>query len=204
MGLDKSDRTRTKHSAAHWAIPSAMLALALSFMAFGDLGREWLRFDRVWIAEGETWRLITGHFAHLGRSHFVLNAAALLLVWFLVGSRYASRDWFIIIATSIVFMDIGFWVLNPSLYWYVGLSGLLHGVLVAGITARWRDMDGEGWLLAGLIVVKLAWEQFSGPLPGSEATSGGAVIVDAHLYGAVGGFFGAMLTRIRVRQKASI
>ncbi|MCH8278820.1 MAG: hypothetical protein IIC12_07825 [Proteobacteria bacterium] len=88
--------------------------------------------------------------------------------------------------------------------WYVGLSGLLHGLLVAGILVRLRDLNAETVILAALIVAKLAWEQFNGPLPGSETTSGGPVIVDAHLYGAAGGVLGGLLTRIRVQPRTSL
>jgi hypothetical protein len=54
-----------------------------------------------------------------------------------------------------------------------------------------------------VVVGKVAYEQIAGPLPGSEATSGGAVIVDAHLYGIIGGTAVAAAL-IRVRRGASI
>jgi membrane associated rhomboid family serine protease len=38
-----------------------------------------------------------------------------------------------------------------------------------------------------LVCGKLLWEQAVGPLPGSAEVAGGKVIVDAHLYGAIGG-----------------
>ena len=88
--------------------------------------------------------------------------------------------------------------------WYVGLSGLLHGLLAAGITTKLRQPDGETLLLAGLLIGKLVWEQFGGPLPGSEVTSGGPVVVNAHLYGALGGCLGALLARVRVFSGPSI
>ena len=44
------------------------------------------------IAEGEYWRLLSGHFAHLGYPHLALNLAGLLLVWLLVGRLYAHRE----------------------------------------------------------------------------------------------------------------
>jgi rhomboid family GlyGly-CTERM serine protease len=101
-------------------------------------------------------------------------------------------------------MDAGFWFLNPGLYWYVGMSGLLHGLLAAGIVARWKNFDAETAILLLLLVAKISWEQFSGPVPGSESTSGGPVVVDAHLYGAIGGVLGAILVRIRVKSPAPI
>jgi hypothetical protein len=44
-----------------------------------------------------------------------------------------------------------------------------------------------GGMLAAGLVAKLAFEQIQGPVPFTQASVGGAVIVAAHLYGAVGG-----------------
>jgi hypothetical protein len=100
-------------------------------------------------------------------------------------------------------IDLGLWFGAPQLEWYVGLSGLLHGMLAAGIMAGLADRSTEALLLGVIVAGKVAYEQFAGPLPGSEATSGGAVIVDAHLYGAIGGAVTAAAL-IRVRREASL
>ncbi len=196
MGLDK-----LKDS---WLIPVLIIVISVLAALLDDLGREALRYDRVWLGQGELWRLLTGHAAHLSWSHLVLNAAGLLLVWFLVGSSYTTTSWLLIITASIAAMDIGFWFLNPQLHWYVGMSGLLHGLLAAGIVARLHPANGETILLLVLLVAKIGWEQVAGPVPGSEATSGGPVVVDAHLYGAVGGVIGAFLTKIRAKRRTAI
>ncbi len=196
MGLDK-----LKDS---WLIPVLIIVISVLAALLDDLGREALRYDRVWLGQGELWRLLTGHAAHLSWSHLVLNAAGLLLVWFLVGSSYTTTSWLLIITASIAAMDIGFWFLNPQLHWYVGMSGLLHGLLAAGIVARLHPANGETILLLVLLVAKIGWEQVAGPVPGSEATSGGPVVVDAHLYGAVGGVIGAFLTKIRAKRHTAI
>ena len=70
---------------------------------------------------------------------------------------------------------------------YVGLSGVLHGLFVSGCLMDIRNGHRDALLLFILISAKLAWEQVSGPLPGSESTAGGHVVVDAHLYGALSG-----------------
>ena len=62
--------------------------------------RELLRFDRGGIAAGELWRLLTGHFVHLGVSHTLLNLAGLLLVWVLVGAACTWRQWLLVMAAS--------------------------------------------------------------------------------------------------------
>ena len=188
MGLSKGEETRLGAlPTLAWLVPGILVLGALILLLAGDAGREWLRFDRSGIAAGELWRLLTGHLVHLGISHTVLNLAGLVLVWFLVGRAYTWKQWLWIMAGSIAAIDLGLWFGAPSLEWYVGLSGLLHGMLAAGIVAGLVDRSGEAAILALVVAGKLAWEQLAGPLPGSEGTSGGAVIVDAHLYGVIGG-----------------
>jgi rhomboid family GlyGly-CTERM serine protease len=170
----------------------------------GDWGRELLRYDRDGIANGEVWRLVSGHFVHLGFAHWVLNGAGLLLVWFLVGEFLRDRQWIVVTVVSVVCIDIGFWVLEPQLQWYVGLSGLLHGYLAAGIVTAYRQRKIEMAVLAAAIVGKLVYEQLLGPVPGSELSTGGAVITAAHLYGAIGGLIASAILRIRVRRQPSI
>ena len=155
-------------------------------------------------AQGEVWRLVTGHLTHMSWSHLALNSAGLLLVWYLVAGSYKNRDWILIIGVTLAVIDVSFWFQKPELYWYVGMSGLLHGLLAAGLVTRLRNVDAETAILLFLLVAKISWEQYAGPVPGSEATSGGPVIVDAHLYGALGGVLGALTVRIRVGQRAAI
>ncbi len=183
-----------------WALPAGLAAVAVAAQAAGIAGA-W-RYERAGLAAGEWWRLVTGHAVHLGWSHVVLNLAGLGLVWLLVGSALGALEWGLVLAASLVAMDAGFWFLAPGLAWYVGLSGLLHGLLAAGLLvsgATWPDRRVEAIVLGGLVAAKLAWETGVGPLPGSVEASGGPVVVAAHLYGAVGGVAGGALVLIRRR-----
>ena len=205
MGLDKLRQSSLHHPILErWWLPVAVVLAAIFLLLGGETARESLRFDRSGIGGGEFWRGVTGHFVHLGWPHFGLNAAGLRLVWYLVGGAYAARRWLIMGGFSIIVMDLGLWFLDPELQWYVGLSGLLHGVLAAGLTERLRRPNVEAIVLAALLLGKLTWEQLSGPLPGSEATAGGAVVVDSHLFGALGGAVTALVLRIRVRPATPI
>ena len=168
-------------------MPGALALLALAIAASGDAGRELLRYDRDAIAAGQLWRLLSGHLAHLGWSHFAMNVAGLLLVFYLLGQRFTPWVWLVAIFIIMLGIDVAFWVLQPQLIWYVGLSGLLHGCLAAGIIGGLRQPRLEERLLLAGLVLKLLYEQLAGPLPGSEGTAGGNVLVDAHLYGAIGG-----------------
>jgi rhomboid family GlyGly-CTERM serine protease len=151
-----------------------------------------LRYDRDALAAGQWWRLLTGHFIHLGYEHAVLDVAGLALMWALFARDYSARGWLLIIGLSIVGIDAGLWLLSSTTQWYVGSSGVLHGVLAAGTYAHLRRRESDAWILALLLIGKLVYEQTLGALP---LTSGGAVIVAAHLYGAVAGAVAALLLR---------
>lgn len=189
---------------AHWQVPLVFALAGVVVAAFGDDGSELLRYDRVAIADGEYWRLVTGHFVHLGYRHLLLNLAGLLLVWLLIGRHHSTRQWYVVSTTSIAIMSLGFWLLDADMRWYVGLSGLLHGLLLAGAITGIRSLPGESMVICAVVVGKLLYEQLVGPLPGSESVAGGTVIVNAHLYGAAGGALAAQFFRHRVRRPASI
>ena len=180
----------------HWRWPVFIIGLGGLFELAGEPLRLLLRYQREAVASGEWWRFLSGHFVHLGLGHWLLNAAGLLLVWLLVGERYSLRNWGWLSLASLAAMGMGFWFINTDLIWYVGLSGLLHGWLVGGLLATPARHLPESLLLLILLVGKIAYEQLAGPLPGSEASAGGAVLVDAHLYGSIGGLLAAIALRM--------
>jgi rhomboid family GlyGly-CTERM serine protease len=188
----------------HWFAAGTVAFVSVVLELGGDATRNLLAWDRELLAAGELWRLVSAHFVHLGWSHLGLNVAGLAVTTWLVGRAYDAGRWLLIALASMAAIDAGFWLLDTGLDWYVGLSGLLHGLLAAGLFAGIRRRDREAGVLAVLVLAKLAWEQLAGPLPGSAATAGGNVIVNAHLYGAAGGLLAAALLQRRVRPAASL
>jgi rhomboid family GlyGly-CTERM serine protease len=197
MGLGEAGSRRTL-DVRGWLLPAGLAALSIAFELTGDAGRHALRFDRGAIEAGEWWRLATGHLVHLGWNHLGMNIAGLALVWLLSGKAFSVGHWCLVLAATLAGIDLGLWVLDPELSWYVGLSGLLHGMLMAGIVAGVSVASTDAKILGLLIVGKIAWEQWFGPLPGSEGLAGAPVVVNAHLYGAVAGAaIAAILIRVR-------
>jgi len=152
-----------------------------------------LRYERTAIAAGEWWRLLSGHLVHLDAGHALLNAAALGFLCLLFRREYAPRQWLAIVVGSVVAIDSGLWLLDPQVEWYAGASGVLHGIAAAGAIAHVRQRRRSGWILAAALIVKLAYEQLRGALP---LTHGMPVVVDAHLYGVVGGAATALLLQL--------
>lgn len=165
------------------ALGIVVLCITLQYTGLDSV----LRYDRTAIEHGQWWLLLTGNFVHLGNGHLWMNMAGFALVVALVWPHYSAREWLLIILTSSLIVSIGLWLLNPEIQGYVGFSGTLHGLILAGCLADLRVYPKSATLLLTLILGKLTWEQFAGALPGSESTAGGPVVVDSHLYGAIGG-----------------
>jgi rhomboid family GlyGly-CTERM serine protease len=146
-----------------------------------------LRYDRAAVGSGELWRLVTAHFVHLGWGHLALNLAGLVLGTWLFATDRSPPQWLLATFVAALACGLGLWWFSPDVRSCVGLSGVLHGLMVVGF---------GGWILAGdrwaigllaLVVGKMAWEQTGGSMPWEATLAGGTVITDAHLWGALGG-----------------
>jgi rhomboid family GlyGly-CTERM serine protease len=181
-----------RYGAALGVVVAAILALE----ALGDWGRDALSYDRDALARYQWWRLLSGHLVHLGWRHALLNCAGLVVLWALFAREFSPRRWLWILAMASLTIDAGLWFLHPTVQWYLGASGVLHGIWAAGACASYRRGDGMGAVIILLLVVKLVYEQqsglsiFEGELP---------LVPAAHLLGALGGLFAAMIPRVRAK-----
>lgn len=168
---------------AYWALPLALALAALLAQTFGSL--EALRLERgLWLEQ--PWRLVTGQLMHLGWAHLAMNLSGLAIIWLILARQLPAWQWWLTVLVCGVGVNLGLLAFSPTVGWYVGLSGILHGLIAAGALAGLRHQPALGLLLLGLIA-KLAWEQFTGQDPGTARLIGGTVIVESHLYGALAG-----------------
>jgi rhomboid family GlyGly-CTERM serine protease len=168
-----------------------LIAALVSPLLLDSSTREWLRYERTFALNGEYWRLVSAHFVHGSTQHLLLNLGGLIAIAALFKREYSAQAWLLVLVLSIVVIDLGFVFYQPQLQWYVGFSGVLHGALAAGAMAWWRSESGLAALALSLILIgKLTWEQWHGALPLSGDLP---VVVDAHLYGAIGGLVAASI-----------
>ena len=149
---------------------------------------DWLQYAKPEIEAGQWWRFVTGNLIHRNWKHFAMNTVALIVIYQLFPNLLKACALFLVFILSCLSVTLGLWLFNPSVYWYVGLSGALHGVLVTLLIVD--NMTRKHILNNALLIIvigKLVWEAYMGPLPGSEFVAGGPIVVDAHLYGAFGG-----------------
>jgi rhomboid family GlyGly-CTERM serine protease len=184
----------------NWAVV-ALALLCLALAAGGDEARVLGRYERVAIENGEYWRLVTAHLVHLSFGHLWPNVAALAILGLLLDDVIRNADWWRVAAASAAAIDVGLYLYQPGVLWYVGLSGVLHGVVAAGAIALFtRHRALAGALGLGLIV-KLTFEQIYGAVPFTAESVGGPVVVSAHLYGALGG--GLAEAGVRIARRSS-
>lgn len=175
-------------------------ALLLLLESGGDPVREAMRLETEGVASGQAWRLVTGHLVHLGWSHALLNITAFILIVIGFGREFRLTQWLLIIGVAAGAIDAGLLLFGPTLEWYVGLSGVLHGLVTAGaVGLHSRGHTAAALIVIGVIAAKVSWELLVGAMPHSVQLAGGPVVVEAHLWGALGGAVAAMLL-IRARR----
>lgn len=168
--------------------PLAITAICTLLGLLPDAVADHLQYRHSAILAGEWWRLVTGHFVHLSWSHLLMNLAGLWLIWQLFLSQENPIPYCLYRLPLLTLgTSLGLLLLSPEVAWYRGLSGILHGLLGLALLQQLARQPLSSSILLALIAGKLAWEQLSGPLPGSESWTAGRVIVDAHLYGMLSG-----------------
>ncbi len=178
-------------------IPFTAMVALLGLMVYllQDAGYEQsLRYQRSLFFD-EPWRLLTHSLVHANYQHLLLNGSALVLMFALFSEAFNSLAWVFVLAVSAVLSATGLYYLSPDVDWCIGLSGALHGLLVYVLL---RVNASIVWLIA--LAAKVIAEQMPQleelPWHGvTESFIDVAVVVDAHLWGAIGGLLLFILIR---------
>jgi len=171
------------------AVGLALALLVLHALAPGEA----LEYQRRLLTH-EPWRALTGHVVHINWPHALVNAAALWVVARLYAGDLDSRRQLVALIASALAISGALAFLYPSIDWYRGLSGALHGLFFAGAT-KWllfeRPRTFARLWLPGVLFVG-GWIKVALELPGGAATPyaqwlGAAVVPQAHFIGAICG-----------------
>jgi len=168
------------------AVFSASFVLLVLALGLEPAVREALRYDRELIAAGEAWRIVTGNFVHLGVGHLVLDVLGLALLLLFFRDVFSPRLWLLATLAGALAVGAGLWFLNPGLPGYLGISGVLHTLLFAGLLLSFRHSP----LINGVVFAAMSARLWSEQQPDYDVLQmqdviGGAIAVDAHLYGAL-------------------
>jgi rhomboid family GlyGly-CTERM serine protease len=142
-----------------WSL--GLVAVALIAQEF-DGAADLLVYDREGLAQGELWRLLTGHFVHFSAAHLVNNLVVLVPAVWLVETRYTEDAGLLLLAAASA-VGIAVFAGAPEIRQFGGASGISLAVLayacLRGLheNRRWRLVCG---VLLAIVCVKLAAEVF--------------------------------------------
>ena len=168
----------------YWRPLVVILSLSIFLQIIGTL--EEFRLETA-TAIDQPWRLITGHLIHVGWTHLVINIIGAIFIWILVGRAFNLKIWLLAFVMIGATVNLGLINLSNDVEWYAGLSGILHGLIVAGVLVRLERSDYLGFALLGGITAKFVLEWHEGGSQSMATLIGARVISDAHVYGAFGG-----------------
>ena len=163
-----------------WRFVAVVIPLMALLQAIGP---EYFRYERDWITSGEIWRVVSGHWVHVGWIHWLFNGLSLMIMVSLTTPGWSIRRWVLQTLCLAVGISILFTFLNPDLVSYVGHSGVLYGLFILGALSLFAHDRLIAMLVIAAIVIKVVMEQFNFYDFNTGEIIGARVIVDAHLYG---------------------
>ncbi|HMY00837.1 MAG TPA: rhombosortase [Agitococcus sp.] len=174
---------------------SLIITLWLVLCSLQMIGINHFYFERDLLGQGQYWRLLTAHFVHLNVTHLVFNLAGLSLVLIILDRTWSLAAWLCLIVFSAVAQSLAFYWFLPHVKAYVGFSGVIHSLYVAGavILLQKRQDRYLAIVLLILVTLKLLTENIGQGISVTEKMIGGHVLVEAHLYGAIIGLIYALV-----------
>ena len=175
-------------------------ALILCLAAMDALIFDALSLEPTKVADGEVWRLFTANLVHFGWLHTLMNVAALLLCVLAFFAEYSLKKFSLLLFWCCARVGVGIYLLNPEYSPYAGLSGAIHGLMVAGLLLNRTYPVWIRIIALSLVVAKLVQENSAGyEATDLQALLPVAVAVESHLYGALAGLAFASIDRLSQR-----
>lgn len=177
-------------------------AIMLCLTAFENPLFPLLSLESTNVSNGEVWRLLTANLVHFGWIHTLMNAAALLLCALAFFMDYSLKKFSLLLLWCCTSVGVGIYVFNPEYSPYAGLSGAIHGLIVAGLLLSRAYPVWIRVLALGLVIAKLVQENSADyEATDLQALLPVAVAVESHLYGAAAGLVFAVIAWLLQRLK---
>jgi rhomboid family GlyGly-CTERM serine protease len=167
--------------------PFLLMFLCSVLFVLEPQSSDYLAFDRLQIQQFEWWRLISGNLLHTNINHLLLNLSAVFLLWALHGQYFNLKQYTLMFVILCFTTTLMIYIFTPNLQWYVGLSGVLHGVFLIGAYFDIKQGLKTGWWLLIGVILKVSHEQYFGASQEIADLINASVAIDAHLFGSLSG-----------------
>lgn len=124
-----------------------LVTLAVLYSLAPD--HELLYFSASDIADGELWRIVTGHFIHADPEHLVWNCLGMAILGTVI-ERHSGKAWWTALGAGVV--AVSFLLMSPFVHlgYYCGLSGVLNSMLLVAIWLEWRATGSRLMILVAI------------------------------------------------------
>jgi len=160
-------------------------AVILFMLLLQVIGPETLRYERDWRQSGQVYRLLTGHWVHVGWTHWSFNSISLVIMASLTTPGWSIRRWLVNTVALALGISVLIYLFNPEVRDFAGHSGVLYGLFILGAVSLFRRDRIVAVLVAAAIIVKVLMEQFDFMDFNTSDFIGARVIIDSHMYGAI-------------------
>lgn len=176
--------------------------------------------DTQWIIE-----FFTANYAHFNIQHMAENVLAFIVIWFFFFLGYGNNiicKLFTLLVTSIATtIGVAFFTEIDT---YGGLSGALHGMVATAALLRiLTEKDNKGFIILGLLAIKLAveyyypnmtFDELSQRLYGNtmaindflnnKSLRAYSVATEAHFFGVLGGILASIVCFIHFKTQPKL
>lgn len=192
-----------KPSPRHLALWQSALVLCMVMVGLQALPLSWrglLRYEEQALLAGQWWRAVTAHWVHLSWAHMAINACGLLLCCALADGSWTARRLIMRMAALGVLVSFLLWTFVPQVNDYVGLSGVLYGMIVwMLLPPALLRRDGMAAMVLLIVMGWLSWQSWAGPDPREQRLIGGYIVTQAHWFGLLGGLLGGLIDSLKLR-----
>jgi len=159
--------------------------LAVSLLSFClQFWQPQLVYNRETVSQGEVWRIVTSQLVHTNWPHYLLNLSSVWLFAFLFYTTINFKTFTINLFSLIVAVGVCIHLWEPRILWYAGLSGAIYGLYLIGAYSALKSDDyliGIGTAL--LILGKVGFDHWFGPIQDNSELIEARVVTEAHVYG---------------------
>ncbi|MEH6452333.1 MAG: rhombosortase [Psychromonas sp.] len=179
---------------------SLIIVLVVMVYLFEPQSSDLLAYYHTGIAQGELWRVISASFCHTNLNHLLMNLTGLVVTLALFIDTFKKVSIIPLLIFCSIFISVCLFFLEKDVIWYVGLSGVLHGLFAYGIANDIKNKSLWGFILGAGIIIKIIYEQTYGAQQSTINLIEANVLVNAHAYGVIAGttFY---LTRLAISKK---
>jgi rhomboid family GlyGly-CTERM serine protease len=184
-------------------VTCAVGAICLLLAWAGEPAASGLAWERGAVLHGELWRLWTGHLVHYSLSHAAADTLVLVAMGLLAEPLVGSRRFAMLLGASAFVLSLGLLALAPGLHEFRGASGLATLAAVLGGVLAWQRYPASRPILACAALAlasKTLWEAFAHTAAFTELPPGVTVAWQAHVLGALLGWYAAIAGRLPLRR----